>query len=270
MRRIAMVFAFWQASLPFFLLLSSITLASFAMHACISCTKEAMRMSQSRTKVRGVTVRTRTPLAQVQGAKKHSVNQTPMQQPIEKKEEQLKSLGFGERMLRNTAVCVAMLLCVLAAQSLNVVGATNATSLLSQVVSMDLSESLGSLKFVSNLIPESVAVFWNLGSERHALPTDAEVTHAFHAQEPWVGYGAGEVCATAAGEVMSVSVNPLGKSVVRIRHASGMETLYGNLVQVSIKEGDWVETGTKVGAAKELQYELRGEGRAMDPAPFQR
>lgn len=227
-------------------------------------------MSQSRTKVRGVTVRTRTPLAQVQGSKKHSMSQAPIQESIVKEEEQMKSLGFGERMLRNTAICVAMLLCVLAAQSLNVGGTTGATSLLSQVVSMDLSESLGSLKFVSNLIPESVAVFWNLGSERHTLPTNADVIHAFHTQEPWVGYGAGEVCATAPGEVMSVAIDAVGKSVARIRHASGMETIYGNLLQVSVKEGDWVETGTMVGTAKELQYELRGEGRSIDPAPFQR
>lgn len=226
-------------------------------------------MPQSRTKVRGITVRTRTPLAQVQGQKKHH-SSPPLQEPIIKKDEEIKSIGFGERMLRNTAICVAMLLCVLAAQSLNVVNATGATNLLSQVVSMDLSESLGSLKFVSNLIPESVAVFWNLGSERHALPTDAEVIHVFNAQEPWVGYGAGEVRASAPGEVMSVSSDAVGKGVVRIRHASGMETLYGNLVQVSVEEGEWLEIGAKIGAAKALQYELRGEGRPMDPAPFQR
>lgn len=223
-----------------------------------------MRVSQSRTKVRSVTVRQRTPLAQVQDAKKHHTNESPSQ--IVETGEQYKHLGFGERMLRNTAICVTILLCVLAAQSLN---GSNGTNLLSQIVSMDLSESLGSLKFVSNLVPESVSVLWHLGSERHVLPTSAYVTHTYSASEPWVGYGTGEVFATAAGEVMSASVEPSGKGALRIRHASGMETIYGNLVQISVKEGDWVETGAQIGAAKELTYEIRGEGRPMNPTLFQ-
>ena len=224
-------------------------------------------MPQSRTKVRGVTVRYRTPLAQVQDTRKHHENESISR--VEAGDSALKPTGFGERMLRNTAICVTILLCILAAQSLNTDGSGGA-NLLSQIVSMDLSESLGSLKFVSNLVPESVAVLWYLGSERHATPTNASVTHMYSANEPWIGYGAGEVYATASGEVMSVSLEPSGKSALRMRHASGMETVYGNLVQVSVKEGDWVETGEKVGAAKELVYEIRGEGRSMDPSLFQR
>jgi len=189
--------------------------------------------------------------------------------PVDQKnpqEEPTRPLGFGERMLRNTAISVAVLLCVLAAQSLNTTGQPN---LLSQIVSMDLSESLGSLRFVSNFLPDSAAVFWNLGAERHAQPSEAMVTHAFSSQEPWLEYAAGEVTATAAGEVMSVSADPLGRTTIRVRHASGMETLYGNLLLTNVREGDWVETGDLLGAAKALTYELRGEGRAMNPAPFQ-
>ena len=224
-------------------------------------------MSQSRTKVRGVTVRQRTPLAQVQDAKKYHSSEDTLSQIIETGQQD-KQLGFGERMLRNTAICVTLLLCVLAAQRL--ADESGGMRLLSQIVSMDLSESLGSLKFVSNLIPESVAVLWHLGSERHVLPTSAYLTHTYSANEPWAGYGTGEVNATASGEVMSVSVEPSGKGTLRIRHASGMETVYGNLVQVLIKEGDWVETGEKIGAAKELVYEIRAEGRPVDPNLFQR
>ena len=224
-------------------------------------------MSQSRTKVRGVTVRQRTPLAQVQDARKHHSGETVTR--VEMEDTGSKQIGFGERMLRNTAICVTILLCVLAAQSLNPDG-TGGTNLLSQIVSMDLSESLGSLKFVSNFVPESVAVLWHLGSERHAAPTSASVIHEFNEREKWVGYGAGEVYATASGEVMSVAVEPSGKGALRMRHASGMETVYSNLVQVFVKEGDWVETGEKIGAAKELVYEIRDEGRPMDPSLFQR
>jgi len=174
-------------------------------------------------------------------------------------------LGFGERMLRNTAICVALLLCIVAVQSLNAPG-TN--GLLADVVSMDLSESLGSLRFVSNLVPESVAVFWNLGGEKHFAPSDAAVLSAFSTREPWTVYGAGETRASAAGEVMSVSIDDAGKTALRIRHASGMETIYGNLAFVSVGEGDWVEAGGVIGASSLLLFELRGEGRAMNPAPY--
>lgn len=223
-------------------------------------------MSQSRTRVKGVTVRNRTPLAQVQETTRHVSSVPPTPESI--KEDATRPLGFGERMLRNTAVCVALLLCVMAAQSVNTPGATEATNLLSQVVSMDLSESLGSLRFVSNLIPESAQVFWNLGAEKHQAPSEAAVVHVFSGQEPWVSYGAGEAYASAAGEVMSVAVDAKGRATVRLRHASGMETLYGNLLEVAVQEGDWVEAGALVGAAKELMFELRGEGRAMDPSPY--
>ncbi len=223
-------------------------------------------MSQSRTRVRGTTVRNRAPLAHVQTADRHSALRP--KEPIPPSENTAKPLGFGERMLRNTAICVALLLCVLAAQSLNTPGATKATNLLSQVVSMDLSESLGSLRFVSNLIPESVSVFWNLAGERHKAPSEGSVVHVFSQMEPWISYSASEALASAAGEVMSVSTDPAGRSVIRLRHASGMESMYGNLLRTSVQEGDWVEAGEVLGAAKELTYELRGEGRAMDPIPY--
>ncbi len=224
-------------------------------------------MSQSRTRVRGTTVRNHAPLAQVQTADR--LTALHMNEPIPSSTENAtKPLGFGERMLRNTAICVALLLCVLAAQSLNTPSTTKATNLLSQIVSMDLSESLGSLRFVSNLIPESVSVFWNLAGERHRAPSNSSVVHVFSQLEPWISYSAGETHASAAGEVMSLSADPAGRSVIRIRHASGMESLYGNLLRTSVREGDWVELGDVIGAAKELTYELRGEGRAMDPVPY--
>ncbi len=223
-------------------------------------------MSQPRTRVSAVTVRNRTPLAQVQ---EHKRQAAPAKEPQERiPEENTRPLGFGERMLRNTAISVALLLTVLAAQSLNTPGATGATNLLAEVVSIDLNESLGSLRFVSNFLPESAAVFWNLGAEKHSLPSEAAVVHTFSSQEPWVGYGPGEVAATAAGEVMSVATDAAGRSTIRIRHTGGMETLYGNMVITGVREGDWVESGAIIGSAKQLTYELWGEGRAMDPAPF--
>lgn len=224
-----------------------------------------MRVSQSKTRVNNITVRNHAPLAKVQaGAKRNAAPEPPAPLP----EEGTRPLGFGERMLRNTAICVALLLCVVAVQSVQLDGAQTASGFLSEMVSMNLSESLGSLRFVSNLIPESVSVFWNLGGEKHMQPSGAAVVHVFSQQEPWIGYAATEAYASAAGEVMSLSVDAAGKASVRIRHASGMETIYGNLLTTYVREGDWVESGGLLGAARELTYELRGEGRAMDPTPY--
>lgn len=223
-------------------------------------------MSQTRTRTRTVTVREHTPLAQVQNTGRPPAVSKETQKNTE--EDITKSLGFGERMLRNTALCVALLLCIVAVQSLNTPGAVETTNFLSDVVSMNLSESLGSLRFVSNLIPDSVAVFWNLGGEKFAIPTDADVIHVFGTQEPWVGYAAGVARASAPGEVMSLAIESNNKASVRVRHASGMETIYGNLLTTSVQEGDWLETGDVIGAARELTFELRGEGRPMDPAPY--
>ena len=218
-------------------------------------------MSQARTRVRTVNVREQKPVAHVKGGRSPGADDSALHGA----EDVTRSLGFGERMLRNTAICVALLLCIAAVQSLDTPGAKG---FLAEVVSMDLPESLGSLRFVSNLVPESVAVFWNLGGEKHFLPSDAEVLHAFNAREPWIGYGAGDARASAPGEVMSVSIDDVGRTALRIRHAGGMETFYGNLIHAAVREGDWVEAGGIVGTANILTFELRGEGRAMNPVPY--
>lgn len=187
---------------------------------------------------------------------------TPEPPPkTEPKPDPLSPLSFPERLLRGTAVCVAILMCMFAAQQVN----APSDSLLSRMVSMDLDESLGALRFVSNLAPESVSVFWNLGAEAHDAPSDAALSHAFSAAEPWLIYGAGAVRATAAGEVMSVQGD-----MIRIRHASGLETLYGGLSAIRVREGDWVDAGAELGEAAALVFELRSQGRALDPAQYLR
>ncbi len=226
-------------------------------------------MSQSRTRVSSVTVRERTQMATIHSARARAETHTQPDIPASK-ENIGKPLGFGERMLRNTAVSVALLLTVLAAQSVDAPATNGATNLLSQVVSMDLSESIGSLKFVANLLPESAEVFWGLGTERFAPPTDAEIVHAFSEAEPWTGYALGEVRASAAGEVMSVSTDAVGRASIRIRHASGLETLYDNVLTTSAREGDWVEAGDAIGGARALVFALRVEGRPVDPKPYLR
>lgn len=221
-------------------------------------------MEKNRARVLSTTVRIRGDMtAKEWGRQKTSRQEQVMKQEKEKKEDVLKALNTGERLLRNTAVCVALLLCVLALQA---AGKNNQT--ISKMVSMDLSESLGSLRFVSNFLPESASVFWNMGAERHGAPGDGAVIHTFSSAQPYLQYDCREARASAAGEVMSVSVEPSGYQSLRIRHASGLESVYGGMKNISVFEGDWVEKGQVLGETEVLTYELRGEGRSIDPMPY--
>ena len=90
----------------------------------------------------------------------------------------------------------------------------------------------------------------------------------FGAAEPYLAYSEGEALASADGEVMSVARDAVGRSTVRLRHDSGMETLYGNLIAASVREGDRVKAGQVLGVSRALMYEMRAEGLPTDPAPY--
>lgn len=219
-------------------------------------------MTQSKARVSSVTVRGRTTLAQVTRPERAEESGAPQTEP---QPPQAKKLRFGERMLRNTAIATALFLCAAAAKT---AGIAPEDSLLSRAVTMDLSESLGGLKFVSALLPESARVFWNLGQERHSAPSVAAMTHAYSAAEPYLVYSEGEALASADGDVMSVARDAAGRITVRLRHESGMETLYGNLIAAAVREGDHVQTGQTLGVSRALTYEMRAEGLPTDPAPY--
>ena len=219
-------------------------------------------MTQSKARVSSVTVRGRTPLAQVQQPGR---KEPPREEETAPQSDAVKPLRFGERMLRNTAIAAALLLCAVAARSAGLLPENGAFS---QAVTMNLEEGLGSLRFVSALLPESARVFWNLGDEQHSAPSEAAIVHAFSEAEPYLAYSEGEALASAAGEVMSVVKDALGRQTVRLRHESGMETVYGNLIAASVREGDWVEAGQVLGVSRALTFEMRAEGRPMDPEPY--
>lgn len=82
-----------------------------------------------------------------------------------------------------------------------------------------------------------------------------------------------DVYATFDGKVrMSKYMSGYGYVVV-LRHENGLETFYGHLSKMLVKQDDWVEAGQKVGLAgatgrasgPHLHYELRYNGYAIDP-----
>jgi hypothetical protein len=200
------------------------------------------------------------------------INRKGYSRPAHDENENFKPLRFGERMLRNTAVCIAILLCALAIKTVDAPIARTVSSELRDWVTMDLDESLGSLKFVQNLLPDAALVFWHIGMRQtFSPPSQSALSHSWNENEPYLAYTSSTqnpVYASAAGEVTAITYLDDGTITVRLRHEDGMETVYGNLASCTIREGDLVAVSDVVGASDTLYFEIRGEGRSMNPAPL--
>ena len=81
------------------------------------------------------------------------------------------------------------------------------------------------------------------------------------------------VLATADGTVVTAASSRTTGNTVRIRHDGGYETVYAHLESMSVRAGQRVRTGQKVGAvgmsgqavAPHLHYEVRKDGVAVNP-----
>lgn len=76
-----------------------------------------------------------------------------------------------------------------------------------------------------------------------------------------------------SGVVIRVAPYERGGDLVEIDHGSGLTTAYGSLSRVTVKAGDEVKTGQQIGAAgpgegagPHLHFEIRIEGKPIDPA----
>lgn len=177
---------------------------------------------------------------------------------------------IGERLLRDCALCTAAVLCVLALGNVQQPWAQSVSSTVRDAVTMDLDESLGRLQFVQNILPESALVFWNVGNEQENLqiPASGRVIHAWKQTEPWIEYAceAQSVVCAASGEVMSITQGTGDAYMIRIRHETGTETLYGELVNCIVREGDTLQAGQIIGTvADSFFFEARRDGRAINP-----
>jgi murein DD-endopeptidase MepM/ murein hydrolase activator NlpD len=85
-----------------------------------------------------------------------------------------------------------------------------------------------------------------------------------------------EVRAAAVGRVR-LRWNPSGYGLyILIDHGSGLQTLYGHLSAASIHDGDNVQGGQQVGrmgstglsTGPHLHFEVRRDGRPVDPTPY--
>ena len=106
-------------------------------------------------------------------------------------------------------------------------------------------------------------------------PIDGVVIQAYTPNKKGMRLAAEETRVTSAGEgrVMYVADEPTSGSLVIIQHADRIETLYGNLDHVLVKQNDWVRSGQPVGYLAEdsksesiLFFAMKRDNTFVDPA----
>lgn len=177
----------------------------------------------------------------------------------------------AQRLFANIIAATAILLCATVVQATNIPQAQSVFQALQSSVNLNLDESLGKLSFVSNLLPESALVFWNDNASTEILaPVEGDIIHVFTSNEPYISMksAVSQVRCAQDGEVMSIAHGNDDELIVRVRHNSNLETLYGNLKTVWVTEGEALYQEDLIGEVidgKELVFELRRDGRAVDP-----
>lgn len=177
----------------------------------------------------------------------------------------------GERLARNIALAGMLVLTVSAVRNARLPDGKTVLAAVQALIDTKWDDRLGKISFVSNLLPETVSVFFDTNLQTGFIsPCLGSVSHAWSESEPYIGYHAKDsrIYAAAAGQVMSIAHGPDEEMIVRIRHENGMETMYYNLSAVSVAEGDTVTEQTCLGAVikgKEAAVEVRRAGIAIDP-----
>ncbi|MBR3109494.1 MAG: M23 family metallopeptidase [Clostridia bacterium] len=181
---------------------------------------------------------------------------------------------WGEKLARNFAFAGILTLSVVAVRNAELPTGKTVLTAVQEMIDMNWDESLGKISFVSNLLPESMAVFFE-SDLRASLtaPCFGEVVHVWSEEEPYLGYNAarGNVYAVSSGQVMSIAHGPDEERIVRVRHENGLESMYYNLASVNVREGDEVTADTCLGEAmpgRQALLEVRRAGLPIDPAAF--
>jgi murein DD-endopeptidase MepM/ murein hydrolase activator NlpD len=87
------------------------------------------------------------------------------------------------------------------------------------------------------------------------------------------------IYATADGTVTEAAYNDGGYgNLIKLDHGRGIETRYGHLSAFNVRPGDRVKRGQMIGrmgstgrsTGSHLHYEVRIDGRAVNPIPFMR
>lgn len=100
---------------------------------------------------------------------------------------------------------------------------------------------------------------------------------AMHAGIDLAGPHGTPIYATADGTVTNAGWNSGGYgNLIKVDHGRGIETRYGHLAQMFVRDGQQVKRGQVIGrmgstgrsTGNHLHYEVRIDGRAVNPIPF--
>ena len=100
---------------------------------------------------------------------------------------------------------------------------------------------------------------------------------AMHAGIDLAGPHGTPIYATADGTVTTAGWNSGGYgNLIKVDHGRGIETRYGHLAQMLVRDGQQVKRGQLIGrmgstgrsTGNHLHYEVRIDGRAVNPIPF--
>jgi len=178
-----------------------------------------------------------------------------------------------DQLVRNLAVVGGLVLVVIAVRNSTIPQAQSVFGAIQESAGMQWDESIGKLSFVNTLLPEEIQEVWsdNANAKEILMPLNGEVVHAWSANEPYLLI-AGDlqtVYAADDGEVMAIAHGLDEELILRVRHEDNTESIYGNMSNVTVTEGDRVTAGEPLGtvrSAQPLAFELRENGRSVDPA----
>lgn len=183
-----------------------------------------------------------------------------------------KHILMGHRLTRNLALCALMLLTVVSVRNNRLPDGQTVLSAVQSAAEGNWDTTLGKISFVSNLLPETVSVFFDTApASALALPCTGEMVHSFTSDEPYLSYASadGKVYCMAGGEVMAVAHGMEEERILRLRQDDGLEALYYNLLDCLWQEGDRMEAGQTVGnlmPGNQAVIEVRKNGVALDPS----
>ncbi|MBQ7887796.1 MAG: M23 family metallopeptidase [Clostridia bacterium] len=177
----------------------------------------------------------------------------------------------NKRLLRKTSFFAAVSLCLCGCAWFAVSQPHRTEAVMSHLTAgFEYDETLGRLQLVNNMLPESAMVFLSTDSSitEFQAPVEAEVSHAWTQQEPWLEYASiGDVSACQDGEIITIVQNHAGTHTMRILHDNGYESIYSGLHAVHASENESVLAGQIIGtSAGKAAFELRKDGVSVLPA----
>ena len=177
-------------------------------------------------------------------------------------------ISWQERLSRNLALSGICLLTILAIRNAQLPNGETVLTAVQQIVDQNWDDNLGKISFVSNFFPESAAVFFETEPDpQFSTPCFGEISHAWSINEPYISYKTASnesIYSIAAGRVMTVAHSNNDNIIIRITHDNGLETLYYDLDNVQVQEGDHVTVDTCIGTGKAI-VEVRQNGLPIDP-----